>query len=150
MSMSKTRTGTGTGTNEETSTTSTTINPYYSKSIPKAETGVLSLLKKYPTADGRGVKIAILDTGCDLAAAGLVGTYEGETEPSSSDNPATLKTTGSSSILPSSPSEGDRSSSGADGSGPNKCFSQSSLRSSSFSNALRFNGRHACFQFRNG
>ena len=78
MSMSKTRTGTGTGTNEETSTTSTTINPYYSKSIPKAETGVLSLLKKYPTADGRGVKIAILDTGCDLAAAGLTTTSDGK------------------------------------------------------------------------
>ncbi len=52
--------------------------PLHSRSIPKAETGVLDLLKKYPTADGRGVKIAILDTGCDLAAAGLSITSDGK------------------------------------------------------------------------
>lgn len=48
-----------------------------SRSIPKEETNVLDLLKGQPTADGRGVKIAILDTGCDLAAAGLQKTSEG-------------------------------------------------------------------------
>jgi len=48
-----------------------------SRSIPKGETKVLDLLQGQPTADGRGVKIAILDTGCDLAAAGLQETSEG-------------------------------------------------------------------------
>jgi len=46
--------------------------------IPKEENGVLSLLEKYPTADGRGIKIAILDTGCDLAASGLQKTSDGK------------------------------------------------------------------------
>ena len=55
------------------------LGPYeQSRGIPKAETGVLSLLEKYPKADGRGVKIAILDTGCDLAAAGLTTTSDGK------------------------------------------------------------------------
>ena len=49
-----------------------------SRGIPKVETGVISLLEKYPGADGRGVKIAILDTGCDLAAAGLTTTSDGK------------------------------------------------------------------------
>ena len=48
-----------------------------SRSIPKEETKILDLLKGQPTADGRGVKIAVLDTGCDLAAAGLQETSEG-------------------------------------------------------------------------
>lgn len=48
-----------------------------SRSIPKEETKVLDLLQGQPTADGRGVKIAVLDTGCDLAAAGLQETSEG-------------------------------------------------------------------------
>jgi len=49
-----------------------------SRDIPKVETGVLSLLEKYPTADGRGVKVAVLDTGCDLGAAGLQRTSDGK------------------------------------------------------------------------
>ena len=53
------------------------INPMSSRSIPKVETGVLDLLQKRPEADGRGVKIAIMDTGCDLAAAGLQETSTG-------------------------------------------------------------------------
>ena len=48
-----------------------------SRNIPKEETKVLDLLQRHPTADGRGVKIAVLDTGCDLAAAGLQETSEG-------------------------------------------------------------------------
>ena len=48
-----------------------------SRSIPKEETKILELLRGQPTADGRGVKIAVLDTGCDLAAAGLQETSEG-------------------------------------------------------------------------
>lgn len=43
--------------------------------IPKVETGIYELRAKYPgTGDGAGVKIAIMDTGCDLLAAGLSGT----------------------------------------------------------------------------
>jgi len=38
---------------------------------------VLDLLKLNPKFDGRGTKIAILDTGCDLAVAGLQETSDG-------------------------------------------------------------------------
>ncbi|VEU36565.1 unnamed protein product [Pseudo-nitzschia multistriata] len=48
-----------------------------SRSIPKEETRILDLLQGQPAADGRGVKIAVLDTGCDLAAAGLQETSTG-------------------------------------------------------------------------
>jgi len=44
-----------------------------SRAIPKEETKVYELYEKYPNSDGRGIKIAILDTGCDLNAAGLNG-----------------------------------------------------------------------------
>ncbi|KAL3906324.1 MAG: hypothetical protein SGILL_009314, partial [Bacillariaceae sp.] len=47
-----------------------------SRGIPKEETGILELFQKYPNADGRGIKIAILDTGCDLQAAGLQTTSD--------------------------------------------------------------------------
>ncbi|KAL1508071.1 hypothetical protein AB1Y20_007665 [Prymnesium parvum] len=46
--------------------------------IPKAETGVQALLESTPEADGRGIRVAVLDTGCDLAAAGLQTTSDGK------------------------------------------------------------------------
>ena len=49
-----------------------------SSTLPKSETGVAELLQETPEADGRGTIVAVLDTGCDLAAAGLLKTSDGK------------------------------------------------------------------------
>jgi len=38
----------------------------------------MDFLAKYPKADGRGVRMAIMDTGCDLAARGMEKTSDGK------------------------------------------------------------------------
>ncbi|EDW32157.1 GL10584 [Drosophila persimilis] len=47
--------------------------------VPKAETGVLNFLQKYPEYDGKDVTIAIFDSGVDPRATGLETLVDGKT-----------------------------------------------------------------------
>jgi len=46
--------------------------------VPKEPTQAASFLRRYPEFDGRGIKIAIFDTGVDPGAVGLAKTTDGQ------------------------------------------------------------------------
>lgn len=51
--------------------------PLSASRVPDAETQARTFLTKYPESDGRGIVMAVMDTGCDPGAPGLKVTSQG-------------------------------------------------------------------------
>eukprot|EP00899_Mesostigma_viride_P019360 jgi/Mesvir1/27425/Mv25036-RA.1 len=63
---------------EEEKDLSGAVQRLFAASMPKEEIQAADFIKRYPEYDGRGIRIAIFDTGIDPGAAGLQVTPDGQ------------------------------------------------------------------------